>query len=454
MEGQVTALPGDASPLLRGLSGQFPALQGYVATTPKDRAVTALASDRGHPLLAHWQYGIGRAVAWTSDALGAWTAAWPTWQSDARFWVQAVRWALPGPRQPDFQVFARVEGSKVTLSAESRDPDGRAANLLETHATVVTPGGTAVDVALPQQGPGLYERTVDAAQPGVYRALFSQRQGSQTLHEDAVGFAVPGSPELRSVGVNLPLLQGLAERSGGRQLNSPTDLLAARPGISDYRWLPLWPYLTALALLLFPLDVAVRGSAGPGCSEARHLIERHSGAAQPIDCCAVAARFAKALRRSFGGGVRIANGPVDTRRCAPFLVRATCCLAVRNPPWSGSASLLSFRGIEWRYGVQATPPWFAQASCGVLVMNSWPSAQVTSVRFSTVETPPWLVHTSAGVIDASMKKTAPSEQVTCTVGPKAWPVPGVVEPPFAPPFELPFEFAVASGAGLTRLLIQ
>ena len=83
-------------------------------------------------------------------------------------------------------------------------------------------------------------------------------QNGQSLHEEVVGFAVPGSPELRSVGVNQALLQGLAERSGGRELHSPADLLAAQPGISDYRWQPIWPYLAALALLLFPLDVAVR----------------------------------------------------------------------------------------------------------------------------------------------------------------------------------------------------
>src|SRR6185436_10979570 len=48
--------------------GAYPQLLGYVCTTPKDRAETPLLSDKGDPLLAHWQYGLGRAVAWTSDA--------------------------------------------------------------------------------------------------------------------------------------------------------------------------------------------------------------------------------------------------------------------------------------------------------------------------------------------------------------------------------------------------
>ena len=44
---------------------QAGALLGYVATTPKPRAETPLWTDKGDPLLAHWQYGLGRAVAFS-----------------------------------------------------------------------------------------------------------------------------------------------------------------------------------------------------------------------------------------------------------------------------------------------------------------------------------------------------------------------------------------------------
>src|SRR5262249_35562821 len=76
IEGQASTRVGDPSPMLRHLSGDFPTLTGYIATTRKDRAVTALQTEQGHPLLAHWQYGLGRVVAWTSDAQQGWTAPW------------------------------------------------------------------------------------------------------------------------------------------------------------------------------------------------------------------------------------------------------------------------------------------------------------------------------------------------------------------------------------------
>jgi hypothetical protein len=67
-----------ASEVTKGV-GAYPQLQGYVCTTPKARAELPLVSDKGDPLLAHWQYGLGRAVAWTSDAKSRWARNWLSW---------------------------------------------------------------------------------------------------------------------------------------------------------------------------------------------------------------------------------------------------------------------------------------------------------------------------------------------------------------------------------------
>src|SRR5262249_46603246 len=51
-----------SSEVVRGIgAAEYPNLLGYVATTPKPRAETPLWTDKGDPLLAHWQYGLGRA---------------------------------------------------------------------------------------------------------------------------------------------------------------------------------------------------------------------------------------------------------------------------------------------------------------------------------------------------------------------------------------------------------
>ncbi|WP_410965883.1 hypothetical protein, partial [Salmonella sp. SAL4438] len=60
IQGAVQPHVGAPSPVLRGFAPQdLPQLGGYGITTPKPEAVTALVSDQGDPLLAHWHYGLG-----------------------------------------------------------------------------------------------------------------------------------------------------------------------------------------------------------------------------------------------------------------------------------------------------------------------------------------------------------------------------------------------------------
>jgi uncharacterized membrane protein len=252
VEGQVAATVADPSPILRDLSGDLPPLSGYVATTRKDRAVTALETERGHPLLAHWQYGLGRVVAWTSDAQQGWASAWAKWPGAAQFWSQAIRWALPAPIQANFQPSAQVgsDGRLVHLSVQALGDDGRFADLQDTRATVLSPDGSAREVSLPQLGPGIYGLDTRVGAPGQYRVLFHQGQ-----REEITAFSAPDAVELHSVGNNFALLDQLANASGGHPLVDPTDL---RPGAGAGPPIDLWPWLLLAALLLLPLDVLLR----------------------------------------------------------------------------------------------------------------------------------------------------------------------------------------------------
>jgi hypothetical protein len=263
VEGRVGVLAEDASPLVRGLTADLPALQGYVATTPREQAVTALQTARGDPLLAHWQYGLGRVVAWTSDAFtNGWAAGWSPDEADSgTFWSRLVRWSMPSALQPDFLVSSQLDanGRQVTLAAERLVDDGSFANGQDIHAIIVLPDGTARELRVPQTAPGRYERVLDVDQPGIYRVLFSHDDGSRGATEELSGFAVPAAgPEQRTLGLNQPLLARLAEQSGGREIRGIQDLLSG-PAITvgDHRE-PLWHWPIALAILLLPLDVAVR----------------------------------------------------------------------------------------------------------------------------------------------------------------------------------------------------
>jgi Mg-chelatase subunit ChlD/uncharacterized membrane protein len=259
IEGRVVPQVTADSPIMLGLTGAtLPTLNGYVSTAPRPRAVTALTSDRGDPLLAHWQQGLGRVVAWTSDTSGPWSQEWRNWSEGEKFWQQAVRWTFPEPTRATFPVTAEVVGDQVTLRAQSVRPDGRFGDLLDTRVTITPPSGQSRELTLPQTAPGTYALSMTIGDPGAYQAKFTQYEGGKVAREETVGFTVRGNAEQRSVGINTALLERLASRTGGHQIVDPTQAFERDSGTHGDRPTPVWWWFALAALLLLPLDVAVR----------------------------------------------------------------------------------------------------------------------------------------------------------------------------------------------------
>src|SRR5205814_6448480 len=78
-----------------GLPDRVPRLGGFVRTTPKSSHVkvevlmnTPQLAGQTFPLLAYWQYGLGRAVAFTSDAgrPRLWCKEWAESPLYGKFW--------------------------------------------------------------------------------------------------------------------------------------------------------------------------------------------------------------------------------------------------------------------------------------------------------------------------------------------------------------------------------
>ena len=72
-----------------------PSLRGYVRFISKPTAETILTVDEKDPLLVRWQYGLGRAVVFTSDAKSRWAANWMNWPGFDKLWTNLFRDLLP-----------------------------------------------------------------------------------------------------------------------------------------------------------------------------------------------------------------------------------------------------------------------------------------------------------------------------------------------------------------------
>ncbi|MHB8990463.1 MAG: VWA domain-containing protein [Chloroflexota bacterium] len=259
VNGQVDPQFSSPSPVLRGMNREeMPPLDGYVATKPKDAATVVLKSERGDPLLSQWQYGLGRVVSWTSDAEGTWSNRWISQPTFRRVWDQAVRWTMAPPIDRNLQVAVRAEGRQATLTVDSVNIDGQFVDLADTRAEVWDPEGRQRTIPLRQTAPGRYQATLPAAIPGVYRVEVSQFRGGLDPISETAGFAVPWAPEFRGLGSNDTLLKELAAMTGGHSTRDPADAFSRTGMPASPGWEPLWPYLLAAALLLLPIEVALR----------------------------------------------------------------------------------------------------------------------------------------------------------------------------------------------------
>jgi Ca-activated chloride channel homolog len=239
----------------------FPELEAYVAVTdrPGGEADVVLRSPLQDPLLASWQYGLGRVVAWTTDLGQAWTPAWATWPRLGQFWTQVLRFALPDPAQGGVRAEASVTGDQVLLTVQAVGEDGRGINLADAHILLAAPDGARSQLDLPQTAPGEYAAAFTAPQPGAWRGLASLERGGQQW-QAPVGFVVSYSPEFSPrLPSGVATLNQVAALTGGR-VYSTADLPAfaaprttEEPRRSDDG---LWLVLAALAL--WPLEIAIR----------------------------------------------------------------------------------------------------------------------------------------------------------------------------------------------------
>ena len=325
-----------SSPILRGLDKGLPRLRGYNGTTAKAAAQTVLVTARDDPLLAQWQYGLGRSVAWTSDSTGRWARDWVGWDGFSRFFSQLVSWTFPGEETGGIEAVFDSTGGKTTLHVESVETDGSPRDFYDTSAVVVGPDLEPAEVGLVQVAPGVYEAALGEIDPGAYAVRVTQtRPGTSPLGR-TVGLVAPTAAEYRVLGANEAFLATLRTATGGSVVETPLDPWR-HDLVSTSRSTDLWPMLLVLALLLWPLDIALR----------RVSIGRREFAAAGAWVRAIPRRRAQtAARTATGEGLfaareRAASASVRAalRQDDPAIAGASTATATSAPTAPGSVPL-------------------------------------------------------------------------------------------------------------------
>lgn len=230
----------------------MPQLHGWVVTEPKSRAEQVL-NIKSDPLLAVWQYGLGKSLAFTSDAKARWARDWTGWGGYASFWDRAIRWSLRGVPSTELHPHLSFDRGAGRLRVDAAMADGTRLNMLDLKARIVRPDLSVDEVPLRQTAIGVYEAEFAADDAGAYLAGIFDGAGRQS----SAGGLVSYSPEFKDFQANDYLLYELARRTGGK-VNPTIDEIFRREGNPVRVSKEISMTLLAIALCLLVLEVALR----------------------------------------------------------------------------------------------------------------------------------------------------------------------------------------------------
>jgi len=232
-----------------------PPLRGYVRTLAKETAEVLIQSDSENPLLARWRYGLGRTAIFTSDVKNRWAADWLTWDGYGKFWSQLVRETMrrDGGEELDF-VVERI-GDEVLITVSALTEEGAYRTDLDPQLRVVGTEGEETSLSFQQVGPGTFQARHTLGPPGEEPYRFELSGNGIEDRLQALYYRY--GDEYRLYPANTELLDEIAVQTGGAFLPDVGDIFDDYGETASVPT-PLWPWLSALALISFFLDIAVR----------------------------------------------------------------------------------------------------------------------------------------------------------------------------------------------------
>ncbi|MBY0586575.1 VWA domain-containing protein [bacterium] len=253
---------------IAGLADQrdLPPIRGFVMTTPKETAVVEISSplpaeNPRNPIVAHWQYGLGRSVAVTMDAGERWANSWVASGLYGKFWSQLVRWSMRPEASDRLTVSSQEKDGLVRVIVSATSPTGEFLNDLPIESALVKPDGNTEPLLFKQTEPGKYEASYGADDQGTYVVRLST-QGADGSRELAfLPHQISYPPEYRETASRRDLAESVALAAGGRTLEwNQLDRsgLFAEPSRPARHRQEAWPTALLAALVLFLFDVAIR----------------------------------------------------------------------------------------------------------------------------------------------------------------------------------------------------
>jgi hypothetical protein len=253
---------GSPSSILNGISPrEVPPIDFFALTQAKEGAEVPLIVRNGpktSPLLATWQYELGRSAIFAADPDSLGSLAWIRWDRYAEFWSQLVSWVAREGDSGNFTLKV-TNAPDGTLKIEAQKADNVPVTNLVSR---ITGPGRAADIAMTQVGTRTYQGESAQLPRGKYAVVLMVKavdtERVLLRREVAVAGSQPAdAAELRLMPANVTLLRQLAHGTGG-EFNAPVAQMLKRSGATITSFRAVDPFLLPLVIVLVLGEVFVR----------------------------------------------------------------------------------------------------------------------------------------------------------------------------------------------------
>ncbi|MBI3410498.1 MAG: VWA domain-containing protein, partial [Planctomycetes bacterium] len=164
--------------------GKLEDLYGFVRTTKRPSPLveapimTPKIGEAEFPILAYWQYGLGKSIAFTSDARtnpggrAYWDKDWANSNTYSKFWEQTVDWSLRPTESGKFlHLTTEQRDGKVRVTIDAKDADKNPLTSVKFKTGITAPSfkgpdGPRVDLKFEQKNAGIYEADIPVDEAG------------------------------------------------------------------------------------------------------------------------------------------------------------------------------------------------------------------------------------------------------------------------------------------------
>lgn len=254
IEKPLTPLVAHQAEILEGVGmDSAPPLKGYArfASKPSSDVILNVDPDRKDPLYVRWQYGLGQAAVFTSDAKSRWAEAWVSWPGFDKFWINLTRDLLA--RTDASEASARFDSANTAVEVTYKIPSSAPEPTSIPEIFILGPNGFQKNIVVARTAPRVFSGTL---RTGKLRGVYRIRPVVDNAFFPEIGLFRP-EQEYQERGSNERLLQQISTFTGGRFNPAPSSIFDSG-GRSLYQPVQFWPALLALAIALTIAELVSR----------------------------------------------------------------------------------------------------------------------------------------------------------------------------------------------------